>query len=219
MGHGRGNSVMTEARLRELYTSHIATRRPADRAACPAPEALQALVRREGAEEERLATLDHAMSCADCRAEFDLLRSIEEAGKRLAGAGSTTRRSWMMPAALAASLLLAVGVGRLALAPSEDDILRGGPEGEAVTLLSPPREAKAGTPLLFSWHTVPGATRYRLEVLDGDGDVALEAETTDTLLAPEAAVGLPAGEYQWWVTASVSPAPRRSELRPLRLTR
>lgn len=218
MGHGRGNSMMNEARLRELYTSHIATRRPTDRAACPAPEALQALVRREGAEEERLAMLDHAMSCADCRAEFDLLRSIEEAGTRL-GAGSTSRRSWVIPAALAASLLLAVGVGRLALAPSEDDIVRGGPEGGAVALLSPPREAKAGTPLLFTWHAVPGATRYRLEVLSGDGDVALEAETTDTLVAPEAAVGLPAGEYQWWVGASVSPASRRSELRPLRLTR
>ncbi len=219
MGHRRGNSVMNEARLRELYSSHIATRRPTDRAACPAPDALQALVRREGAEEERLATLDHAMSCADCRSEFDLLRSIEEAGRRVGAAGSTSRRSWMMPAALAASLLLAVGVGRLGLAPSEDDIVRGGPEGEAVTLLGPPREARAGTPLLFAWHTVPGATRYRLEVLDGEGDVALEAETTDTLVAPDAAAALPAGEYQWWVSASVSSAPRRSELRPLRLTR
>ena len=63
--------------LRTAYAVHL--RRDADRveaSVCPSPEALLALVRREGAEADRLAVLDHVMSCAHCRAEFDLLRAV-----------------------------------------------------------------------------------------------------------------------------------------------
>ena len=48
MGHDRGDSVVTEARLRELYTGRLSARQPAGRAAVPSPRRLQALVRREG---------------------------------------------------------------------------------------------------------------------------------------------------------------------------
>lgn len=219
MGYGRGESVVTEERLRELYAGRLA-RRPADRTSCPPPDAVQTLVRREGVEEARLRTLDHVMSCAACRADFDLLRSIERAGSELSGAGRSSRRSWLVPAALAASLLLAVGLGNFALAPeSEDDVVRSSPDAGTVDLLVPAAAAKAGGPLLFSWRPVPSATRYRLEVLNASGELALETETTDTLVAPAAARQLAPGEYQWWVSASTSAAPRRSELRPLRLTR
>ena len=128
MGHDGGDSVVTEARLRELYTERLSTRRPPARTACPSPEALQALVRREGTEEERLRTLDHVMSCADCRAE---LRSApEHRGGRSPGGGDgrASRKAWMMPAALAATLLVAVGIGRLALRPSDEELVRAGSE-------------------------------------------------------------------------------------------
>jgi hypothetical protein len=218
MGNDRADSVVSEARLRELYAARLAAGRPAS-AGCPAAETLQALVRREGTEEQRLETLDHVMSCAACRADFDPLRSIEGAGRRLGATGGTVKRSWVVPAALAATLLIAVGLGRLALdRTSDDDLVRAGPERGAVTLLSPPADAKAGVPLTFSWRPVPGARRYRLEVLNAAGDVALEAETTDTVVESDLAGQLAAGEYQWWVTALVSPASRRSDLRPLRLT-
>ncbi|MBA2459786.1 MAG: hypothetical protein H0V43_12645 [Gemmatimonadales bacterium] len=218
MANGRGENVLTEARLRELYAGRLA-RRPADRASCPTPEALQALVRREGVEEQRLRTLDHTMSCAACRADFDLLRTVERAGSELAGTGRSARRTWLLPAALAASLLLAVGIGRIALAPDSDDVVRSGPTAGAVQLLAPAGEATAGDSLLFSWRPTPGATRYRLEVLNASGDVLVEAETSDTMFASEAVRRLAPGDYQWWVTALGSPDPRRSELRPLRLTR
>ncbi len=219
MGHDRGDSVVTEARLRELYTERLSARQPVNRAGCPSPEALQALARREGSEELRLQTLDHVMGCADCRADFDLLRSIEGAGRQLGVAGRSGRRSWMMPAALAATLLVAVGIGRLALTSSSDEeLVRAGSERGAVTLLSPAAEAKAGDSLLFSWRPVEGARRYRLEVLNASGEVALEAETTDTLIASDMARRLAPGDYQWWVSALVSPTSRRSELRALRLT-
>jgi hypothetical protein len=159
------------------------------------------------------------MSCGLCRADLDLLRSIEQAGSELAGAGRAGRRNWYLPAALAATLLLAVGVGRLVMAPQRDsDVVRGGPESGAVSLLQPPATGKAGTPLLFAWRPVAGALGYHLEVLNADGAVVLESETTDTGVVLEGATALAPGSYQWWVSARVPGATRRSDLRPLRLT-
>ena len=121
----------------------------------PSPQALAALARREGPEPDRLATLDHVMSCADCRPDFDLLRAIEGAGDDGAAAGRAgMRRRWLMPAALAASLLLAVGVGR-SLLQSHADTSRG--DGDAVSLIRPGLEAVEGDSLAFAWHPVPGA--------------------------------------------------------------
>jgi hypothetical protein len=213
MGHDR-SVKLTEARLKDAYQAHLARGR-VPRASCPSPEAIQALARREGDEAGRLATLDHVMSCGDCRAELDLFRTVEEAGVR-AGAGSAPGpRRWVIPAALAATLLVAVGLGRVALRPS-DDTLRSGPAGR-VELVAPGAEVTAGAPVSFAWRSVAGASRYRLEVLNEAGDLAVEAETRDTTLTSESSARLAPGNYRWWVIA-LSPAPGpRSELRPLRV--
>jgi hypothetical protein len=220
MGDGGGDHLMNEERLRRIYRGATTSRgrRAGRAAACPDPDAILALVRREGSENSRLATLDHVMSCADCRPEFDLLRSIELAGAEAGVAAPPARRSWIMPAALAASVLLAVVVGRLMLpAIPESEVVRSG-EGGRVTLLAPPPEAATGSPMLFAWHPIPGAGRYRLEVLTGEGEVALEAETADTAIMLRSAADLPPGDYTWWVGATSAGAAVRSALRPLRLT-
>jgi hypothetical protein len=212
MGHDGGVRV-TEAQLKEAYQAHLARSR-GGRLACPSPEAIQALVRREGDETTRLATLDHVMSCGECRAELDLLRTVEEAGVR-AGAVSAPGRRWMMPAALAATLLVAVALGRMALRPSGDTVRSG--DAARVELLAPGAEVPAGAPVSFAWRPVEGAARYRLEVLNDSGDIAIEAETHDTAVTSESAGRLAPGSYQWWVIA-LSPAPGpRSELRRLRV--
>jgi hypothetical protein len=208
---------MSDERLRELYAAAQAGhRRPGT--SHPSPEAIAALARREGSEARRLATLDHVMSCADCRRELDLLRSIEHAG---VAAGSATRpsgrRAWLMPAALAASLLVAVGVGREAL-HRNTDTTRGGSD-DGVVLVQPGATATAGTPVVFAWRPVAGASRYELEVLDARGSVAASAVTRDTSVSPASAGRLPPGEYRWWVRATTSDARAlRSDMRPLRLT-
>lgn len=213
MGHDGGVKV-TEAQLKEAYQAHLARSRR-DRASCPSPEAIQALVRREGDEASRLATLDHVMSCGDCRTELDLLRTVEEAGQRSGAVAAPGRRRWMMPAALAATLLLAVGLGRLVLKPAEDTV-RSGDRGR-VELIAPGAEVPAGSPVSFAWRPVEGASRYRLEVLTPSGDLAIEAETHDTALTSDSAARLAPGSYQWWVIAlSPTPGPR-SELRRLRV--
>jgi hypothetical protein len=218
MGDGGREQLVNDQKLREIYAGIMASRgaQAARVAPCPSPEAILALVRREGGEDARLATLDHVMSCAECRADFDLLRSIEEAGAATAAA-RPARRSWMMPAALAASVLFAIVIGRFALPGTpEDEVVRSGSDG-GVTLVAPPSQVPAGSPLLFAWHPIPGAARYRLEVLTGAGEVALEAETADTSITLQGVAGLAPGDYQWWVGAVAAGADVRSRLRPLRL--
>lgn len=205
---------MSDERLRDLYAAAMKAGVTQTGGSHPSPETIADLVNRTGVEAERLATLDHVMSCAECRRDFDLLRTVERVAE---GARRPARRSWVLPAALAAILLLAVGL-RQTLLPPEDDITRGS-EGSAVVLVAPGAESAAGAPLVFTWRKVPDATRYELEVLDAGGNVAASAATTDTSAAPEAAPGLAPGEYRWWVRATTADARSvRSSLRPLHLT-
>jgi hypothetical protein len=206
---------VSDDRLREFYATALTGQSAGAAGEHPSPEALAELVRREGSEEARLITLDHVMSCADCRRDFDLLRSVERAGDESRGAGG--RRAWLVPAALAASVLLAVGVGRTVLRSAGDDTTRGDGHG-AVVLVQPGREARAGDPVTFAWHAVPGASRYELELLDAGGGVLASAATTDTAVSPAATRALPPGDYRWWVRATTPDARAlRSVLRPLRL--
>jgi hypothetical protein len=201
---------VSDERLRDLYAAALATGRARGTEPHPSPEALAALARREGPEAARLATLDHVMSCADCQRDFALLRAVERAGTERA------RRGWFLPTALAASLLLAIGISRSAL-QSRDDTTRG--DASAVTLVQPGPEAAAGDSLAFVWRPVPGVRRYELELLDAGGAVAVSAATSDTTAAPPAVRALPPGDYRWWVRATTSDARTfRSALRPLRLT-
>jgi hypothetical protein len=208
---------MNEERLRRAYAAAVESGAVAPAGRHATPEAIAALARREGSEAERLATLDHVMSCRECRTDFDLLRSIEQAGAEIGAARTGRRRTWLVPTALAATLLIAVGVGRMLLKPG-DDLTRGGEAG-ALTLFQPGPEAVAGDSLTFSWSPAPGARTYALEVLDAGGSVVLMAEVPDTVARPSVSAGLPPGEYKWWVRATTSDARTvRSAMRPLRLT-
>lgn len=207
---------MNDEQLREIYAGVMTARAQSGRTPCPEPETILELVRREGPEQARLATLDHVMSCAECRSEFDLLRSIDLAGAQ-GGAAVRPGRRWLAPLALAASVLLAVVLGRYALPRvPEREVVRSGAE-DRILLHAPPTEAPTGTPILFAWHPITGAGRYRVEVMHPSGEVVLEAETADTAILIRSAADLAAGDYQWWVGAT-APGAVRSELRALRLT-
>lgn len=207
---------MTETELREIYAG-LMNREPKGRAGCPSPETIHDLVMRKDGEADRLATLDHVMSCRDCRGDFDLLRTIEQSGAALGEAGQGSRRRWVMPAALAASVLFAVLIGRATLTQRPSEELRSGPAGASVTLVAPETGATAGQPVTFTWRAVAGASRYRIEVLDSIGNLAVEAESPDTTATLNSVAGLAPGKYQWWVIA-MTPAPGpRSALRSLHL--
>jgi hypothetical protein len=221
MAHER----LTDERLEELYERALAERGAPARADCVSPEAILALIRREGPEARRLETLGHVMSCAACRAEFDLLRAIERAGEQTGAVGAPASRSWATrrwrPAAslaLAASVLLAVAVGVWQRVGANDraDVERGA--SDAVALVAPSADAVASAPVRFVWHAVPRARRYELEVLDAAGTPVYAVATTDTI-ATLANVGrLRAGaEYRWWVRVTDDAGVQRvSPMRRLR---
>jgi hypothetical protein len=229
----------TDTRLRELYERRLGASDAGRRQRCASPEDMLALVRQQGTEEERLGTLDHVMACGDCIREFELLRSLERAGVESSAAevGASQaatesgadvvplrpRPSWrrFAPLALAASVVLAVGVAlfRGDGQPGMGDVARGGEA--AVTLLAPGMEVAAGggAPLTFVWRPVAGTVRYELEVLEASGAAAFSATTADTVAAiPEPRRLTPGVEYRWWVRAvDAAGAQRASEMRRLRV--
>ena len=210
---------MTDEQLREAYRRAVATRGPSasgSRDGCPAPEALETLVRRDGAEPARLATLEHVMSCASCRSEFELLRAIEVARAREMPARRL--HAWRRPLtlALAASVMFAavLGPGRSVWRDWRSDATRGDATGIALVL--PADGATAGAePVRFVWRPVEGATAYTLEVMTVDGALMHGASTRDTTLVVPELASLAAGEYRWWVRTQVAGGEVRSELQSI----
>ena len=205
---------MSVARLQELYAQALA-RRTSTAEGCVPPEELLALVRKQGDEVRRLQTLDHVMGCAACHREFELLRALEAAGagsREPVTVRSISRR--IMPLALAASVLLAIGVG-LMVRNRESDVSRGG--RSALVLLTPAAEVAPAQPVTFSWRPFPGTQRYRLELLDRNGVAVFSQLTPDTSLILPAELLPPGSSYRWWVRDATPGSPIASPLRALRI--
>jgi hypothetical protein len=214
---------MTDQRLRDLYSLAIESRRRSDQ--CPPPEALLALVQREGTEAERLETLDHVMACAGCRSELDLLHAIEKAGRTPGEQKETTRARLKHPAlpryialALAASLVLAIGLGPARwLWQGETAQLTRGP-APALTLLAPFPGALAEIPVTFMWRPLPQARDYTVEVMTLAGSLSFTGTTSDTALVASSVDALVPGQYQWWVRArTANDVELRSQMRYFRI--
>ncbi|MFL5493089.1 MAG: hypothetical protein ACJ8DC_01775, partial [Gemmatimonadales bacterium] len=172
----------------------------------------------------RLATLEHVMSCAACHREFQWLRAVDEGAVEAGGEpAAVIRPAWWLraaPLALAASLVVVAGTALVfsSLLRTGADRVRG--TVSEIKLVAPGATANANRPIAFSWHPLPKASRYVLEVQHEDGTVALADTTADTVLtvAPTAAL-LPDSTYRWWVReASDAAEPRSSALRTLKLT-
>ncbi len=217
---------MTDDQLRELYGRALARgdSLPGNGPGhCATPEKLLGLIRREGREEQRLQTLDHVMACEACRREFDLLRAIEQAGVEMGAAAAPAGRfGWpkSAPLALAASLLLAVGIVLGVRQPREaTDVTRGGEA--AVVLLAPPERVAGDEPVAFAWRPVPNAHQYVFELLDagsgGSETTAFSRTTSDTSLMLQPAQLRRDQEYQWWVRALTPAGELASPMRPLRV--
>jgi hypothetical protein len=201
--------VSDDRRLVDAYEELLAARAPSSRDACPPPEALLALVERQGDEDARLATLDHTMSCASCRRDLDLLRAATAAaGEKAPDASGVIplpigrragRRAAWAPLAAAAGIVLVVGVGVLSRGSREaPSTLRG---GAAAVLLAPP-ERVAGGAVMLRWHRVADAPRYRVEVFAPSGATVAEAIVVDTTFTlPAAAFAGRPDSLRWTVTA------------------
>lgn len=198
---------MTDAQLQELYREALAARDARPAARCPDPEALQALVDRQGTEDERLATLDHAMSCRSCSRELELLRALR------AAAPAVRRPRVASPWLVAASAIVAVAAATIALRSlsTPANVMRG-PSAGGVVLVTPPANAS-----VLAWHAVPRAVSYVVEVMDAQGAVLAADTTADTSFAlPAALRARSAPHEQWWVRARLSDgAELRSAIAPV----
>ena len=216
MEHG---DLTETARLQQLYARRTAAR--GGGAGHVTVEAILALVSREGTEDERLATLEHVMSCAACHREYEWLKAVDQAGVEAeTEVGAGQRRPWWRgaPLAMAASVAAVVGAGVVL-----SGVLRSGADRERgttgdIALVAPGAAAGAGGPIAFTWRAVPEATGYVLEVQRADGSVVLADTTGDTVAVVEAGRLAPDSNYRWWVREVTDGAePRSSGFRGLRL--
>jgi hypothetical protein len=211
------------SRLQQLYERRVAARDTGNRAGCQPVEAILAVIQREGSEDERLAALDHVMACPDCHREYEWLTAVEEAATTAAPRARdvAARRWWQRgaPLALAASVLLAVGVLLIPKLNRRGPEPVRGPESDIVPV-GPTTGAQVKLPFTLAWHPLNGATRYVLEIQTSDGTVAFADTTGDTTVTVGDASHLAAGsDYRWWVReVTDGAAPRSSPFSNLRLT-
>jgi hypothetical protein len=187
-----------EGRLRQLYSAGVEERQVVDRTNCIEPEAILALVLGEAPEAERLATLDHVMSCPACHRDYEYLSAVEEASdktERIAGRRAPLWRR-ALPLAAAASLVLAIGGLMLKGRTGDDGVERGG--AGRIALIAPGAEVPPGAPLHFAWKPVPGAGRYVIEVQSAAGETVFSDSTADTTATLDRAAALTAGATYTW---------------------
>jgi hypothetical protein len=182
-------------------------------AACPSAATLQGVAHGTTPPADRLALADHLSRCPACRRELALLDAAVQLAPPRAPAVPWTR------VAMAASALLAVGIGWRALRVREPpaEVLRGGTSAAA----SPPASITTITAgERISWAVVPGAVSYDLELLDAEGRLVGRCTTADTscvLVSPADAPSPAAGRDLELVVRSraldgvesVQPAQRR----------
>jgi hypothetical protein len=188
---------MTHDRIAEAYEALVSARAPVTRDGCPPPEALMAVVTHEGPESDRLVTVNHAMGCAACRPELELLRSVA-----LASARPPIVLRLAPLASLVAAIVVAIGIG-VGLQRRSTSVERGVAQATAIS----PVGTVTGTPA-FVWHRVPGAIDYRVIVATASGTPVRDTVTKDTILAPRA---VEAGrDYYWLVRARLSDGTERA---------
>jgi hypothetical protein len=193
---------MNDDDLRNGY-AELLGKRPQSRAGCPSTGRLRALVERTGPESDRLVTLDHVMSCAGCRTEFDLVRAVAESKP------AAPVRRVMVPLAAAAGLgfLLVGGLLWRAVLTRPEEAVRG--ETGQVELLVP-SGSQNGAAIRFMWRSAGAGARYALEVFTPSGNPVYAASVTDTIVTlPDSIALTPGSTYHWWLVVRATDGTER----------
>ena len=202
---------MTEAALREVYDRLLRERGSGSGVPDIPVETVQALAAGSYAGADRLELLDRLLAHPVTARE---LRFFGE----LAAQAPPERSRRMLPWALAATLLLSAGAATLwTLTRPPVDLVRG--ESEGFALIEPAQDASVGPGSRFVWQRASGAQSYRLELVDGEGNLAFSAVTEDTMaVLPDSLATLPTGDYLARVHATLGDGTtRRSPATRLRV--
>lgn len=198
------------ASLRAAFTAPAAAPDPES---CPAPEKIWEAVRGELPPAELRQVVEHTASCAACAEDW---RLAAELGRQSAAAAVTApgkvlqgRFGWrplMTAAALAAGLLLAVGIYRTAFNPAPPTYREAG--SEAIRSLVPEHQALPRQGAVLRWSPVPGAESYDVRISTEDLRLVLTAQSlkTASYAVPESALAtLPPGSKLLWQVDAVFP--------------
>jgi len=173
---------------------------------------------------ERNLLFAHIMTCAQCSAVWrgiSFLRQQAEA-EGLIDRRTPVRpswRSWFVPVAIAASLMVAVGAVIVMRQPAPaDNAVRG------TAALSPVEGlmmayASDGTPMLL-WTPLSAASTYRVEIFSEDGNPLWSGDVAAPPMRWPSDAPRAKGAYRWRVEAQEGgSAIARSRLTPVELTR
>ena len=181
---------------------------------CPPPETLWSAVRGELAPQAMREVLDHVALCSACAEDWRLAAELnrQQAGESAVTPGRVLQgrfgrwRPLAATAALAAGLLLAVGVWRTQ-APQTPTYREA--RHEAIRSLLPAGQALPRQDAVLRWSPLPGAASYDVRVTTEDlfQTVASAKGTTATeLRLPVAALAaLPPGAKLLWQVDAVRP--------------
>lgn len=201
---------MSDESLRAAYQARVAHSTPADRSGCPSPEALNGLAgaNRSGDDRAQLAVLEHVMSCAACRPEYEVLRSVHRAELTEKPLAKSNRAFRLV--SIAAALVLAAGIGGEAWRRSRDVTVRdagvdnAGVDNADVVLVTPAANSPRPINGRFVWRSVAGTSAYQLEILDSTGTLIAQqtsADTTIQLSPPDSARVAALPVFDWMVVA------------------
>ena len=186
-------------------------------AACPAPEAIWAAVRGELPPRELREVVEHTAVCASCAEDWRLAVEIERqsaasqtatvpAGRVIQGRFGRLR-TWTAAAALAAGLLVAVGLYRTGGFGPQEPTFREA-QGTTVRSLLAEGQALPRQGAVLRWSPVPGAASYDVRISTEDlrlVDTA-QGQTATEYRVPESALAeLPAGTKLLWQVEAVLP--------------
>jgi len=193
-----------------------------DRKQHPDETTWEQLAHGELAPSVRDAWFDHILECEQCTQVWrglTLLKTEAEAQGLVVDTPTAATRSWWMPLAAAATLVLAVG-GFLITRPtvSDTEVVRSStalPAIEGLMMAYDPQNI----PTLV-WPPVPTATGYVVEVFTDDGRPTWRREVAAPPLRWPAETPRTKGAYRWRVEALNADGPlARSRLTPMELAR
>lgn len=209
-GDDKGRIPSNDA-LRKAYRDAVEKQKPVTRDACPTADELAELAElaeRDAIDEGSLliARVEHVMSCASCRPEYELLRATNAASRQnnpieTEAPPVAPRRLPYRKVGIAAALLIAAGIGGNMWEQYQSRVVRT-TDSSNVVLIFPKSETTGGAS--FAWGRVEGAASYHIEVLDTTGAVVVQETTSDTtfsLVASDSARVASLNTFDWIVTA------------------
>ena len=144
---------------------------------------------------ERESVEHHLADCDECTAELVAVNRLHRTDRT-----PVLRIAGVVAAAAAVAGIVLLGPSLVTSRPADPRQVRGAEAPPAVSVVLPANGAVLNAAPDFIWHTVPGATAYRVSVTRANGDSIWATTTSDTSVRASAHVSQAgSGLYYWYV--------------------